>query len=527
MSPISWRRIVANSGASLTGARRRSRETAYVRVVSYARVSTLAQESEGQSLPNQERVFARWIERSGAVRVRAYREAASAGTVEGRAEFSRMIDELPTTKPDAIVVDTLDRFTRSLLDGLHLLEQLRGHKVGLLPLDWRRERPIDVDDDRDWDDVVQEFTGAERERRRIRRRIVRAYEGRRERGATVTNRPPFGLLKQGDHLVPDPERIWIIREVERMALEGTAFATIAQWARSVDPTAWKTRAGPRQAIGNPSFLAAGARTPERQAELDASLADNVLRFGKLKTMHPHVFAGIFVCGICVDGGYAPERSVMTGAWQKGLERIVCAHMQNVDDRGHSFYCDARLVVDQWSRYIRALANDDDAVDRWASTLEALPDRRKLERSLAQLDQRVAALSDRRDRALDLLSDPNPAVGRQVRRALTQVDADEAALVATREALLGQIAQLERPRRDPRHLRNLLTAFPDIYADQESLSAKSALARALVDAIGGRPELRRIGPGGRGQRYDVAMSWPVVDNLELSGPVFRVSRRIVT
>src|SRR6185312_228547 len=155
-----------------------------MRVVSYSRVSSLSQETDGQSLQNQERAFTRWLERTGNTRVRAYRESASAGTIEGREEFSRMLKELPRLKVDAVIIDAMDRFTRSLRDGLNLIEELRSHGVGLLPIDWHRDKPLDLNLDRDWADVVDEFTTAEAERRRIRKRIRRAYEGRRERGAT-------------------------------------------------------------------------------------------------------------------------------------------------------------------------------------------------------------------------------------------------------------------------------------------------------------------------------------------------------
>jgi DNA invertase Pin-like site-specific DNA recombinase len=481
-----------------------------MRIVSYARVSTLAQESEGQSLANQERSISRWVEQSGAIRVRAYREAASAGSIAGRAEFTRMIDELELTKPDAIVVDTLDRFTRDATDGLLMLRQLRGHRVGLIPLDWRRDRPIDLDDDRDWQDVYDEFGAAERERRRIRRRVNRAYEGRRERGATTTNKPPFGLLKRGDQLVPDPDRVWIVAEVERRVLAGEAYGDIAAWARAVDAAAWKTRVGPALVIKNRSYVVAGVRTPERQAELDAITEKLHLRFGRVKHQHEHEFAGVFVCGLCVDQGYPPDRSIMFGGWQKGIERIICAHPQNRDPRGHTFYCDSRLVAPLWRRYVDELVQDEQLVDRWAHGGEPARDRRILERRLADLDQRAADLAQRRDRALDLLTDKSPAVMRQVRRLLTDVDTDEKALAFARDTVLSELSEPTTPKRDPELLRTLFRRFVEIY-DRASLRDRNALARAIVGVVG-HPQLRRIGAGGRAQRYDVALSWPGVDEF---------------
>lgn len=481
-----------------------------MRVVTYARVSTLAQESEGQSITNQERAFKHWLERTGHALVRGYREAASAGSVEGRAQFQRMIAELPRTKPDAIVVDTLDRFTRNIRDGLNLMEQLRGHRVGLLAIDWRREQPIDLDDDRDWSDVVDEFTQAEKFRRKLSRTIRRAYEGRVERGATTTNRPAFGLLRVGDRLVPDPERMWIVAKAEEQALARVPYADIARWARSVDPAAWKTRQGVKQCLENPAYLAAGARTEERQRVLDALTKDFATRFGKKKRRHELAYTGIFVCGLCVDGGYAPERSVMHSAVQKGRERVICEHRQNVDNRGHAFYCDVRWIEPAWTAYVERLAQAGAALETWAAgEAPATPNRRALERQLARIDQRTAALADRRDRALDLLGDADEAIRRQVRAALATVDADQAALEAERNVVTGELEAIAAPRRD---LATVLVAVERFQKTFGRVTARqrNAASRALVEAVGSRPEIRRIGKGGRASSYEVVLTWPAVD-----------------
>lgn len=82
-------------------------------VVTYARVSTISQETEGQSLANQERTFQAWLKRTQSVRIRAYAESKSAKSIEGRLQFMRMIADLPDLMPDLVVVDTIDRFSRN------------------------------------------------------------------------------------------------------------------------------------------------------------------------------------------------------------------------------------------------------------------------------------------------------------------------------------------------------------------------------------------------------------------------------
>jgi len=156
-----------------------------MRIVTYARVSTVKQETEGQSLVNQERAFLSYINAKPAERIAAYAESKSAKSVEGRREFLRLVRDLPVLKPDLVVVDTIDRFTRNLQDGLNLLERFRGHVVRLFPLDW--DEPVDLDNDRDWKNVVQELMAADYERRRIRTRMNRSFQGRRAPIAHFSN----------------------------------------------------------------------------------------------------------------------------------------------------------------------------------------------------------------------------------------------------------------------------------------------------------------------------------------------------
>jgi DNA invertase Pin-like site-specific DNA recombinase len=491
-----------------------------LRVVTYSRVSTIGQETEGQSLANQERAFSRAVEGRGWIRVRSYREAASAGTIAGRAEFSRMITELSQTKPDAIVIDTLDRFTRNLRDGLNLLEQLRGHHVGLIPLDWERERPIDLDEDRDWSDVVEEFTAAERERRKIRKRVRRSFEGRRERGATTTNKAPFGVVKAGDHLRPDPERAWIVNETDQRVLRGESMGAIATWANALDPKAWKTRTGVMLAARNPAYVVAGVRTAETQAALETKLAEYSSRYGMTRRVHAHELTGVFACGICVDQGVPEADALMHGGRQNRRETLVCDRSPG-RGRGHRFFVDKRYVYGAWRAYVAALVHDDGAVERWAREAAPAAERRTLERGLAKIDQSVAALRERRDRALDLLGDPSPAVSRQVRQLLEQIDADEGALHAAREATLGELAVLDRPKRDPAVLRVLLQQFSDVY-DRVPTRDRNALARALVAAIGSHPIVRRLGT--TRADFGVSVSWPAVEGLRPGEKEPRAARR---
>ena len=484
-----------------------------MRIVSYARVSTLGQESEGESLDNQERAFQQYIARSGADRIASYREAKSAKNIAGRAEFSRMIADLAVTKPDCIVVDTLDRFTRNLREGLNTLEQLRGHHVGLLPLDWQRREPIDLDDDSDWSQVVEEFKAAERERRRIRKRMKRSYEGRRERGATTTNRPAFGLRKNGDRLEPDPQTVWIVTQAEERALRGEDFLAILRWARDLHPRAWGAAHSLNDTFANRAYVVAGARSLDRQAALDDLLALRASRFGQ-RRIHENEFTGVFLCGHCADDGH---RSLMVGTWRKdGRARgyrypvLVCGSTaeDRMTERRHHFSVAQNRFEQRWWRYVDILTASPALLERWASAgAQDGQDRvRGLTARLAGIDQKAAALKARRDRALDLLSDRSAAVVRQAKKALEDVERDEMELALARQTVLGELAAAPSRERDPQAMKALLARYAEVY-QAAPIRTRNELNRALCAEIGSHPKLYRFG------RFDDPLiDWPELDAL---------------
>lgn len=488
-----------------------------MKVVTYARVSTLGQEKRGQSLPNQERSFKKWLDATGHDRVHRYREHGSAGSIEGRDEFVRMIEDLPRTKPQAVVVETLDRFTRNLRDGLNLLELLRGHGVWLWPLDW--DRKIDVDDDRDWDEVVEEFRAAERERRRIRKRVLRSYQGRRERGATTANVAPFGLIRQGDLLVTDPTRAWIAAEIDKRALAGEPFSQIVAWALSVDERAWRTKPGLTRALKNEAYVRAGIRTPETQRKLNALLESRRGRFGMVRDKD-HEFTGVFACGACVDAGYPVEKSLMSGVDRRGFPNIQCRHRDNrggyqrqAEGVRHSFMVAESKVAAEWERMIYALASPA-GLAAWTErgAGNSAERERKLLRRLAEIDQRKAALKRRRDQAFDLLEDSEPAVKAQARKLLTEIEGDEIELSLQREQVQVELSREPATGRDAKRLAEALAEFGARYK-QEPVRSRNALNRALCAAIGSHPRVYRIGPANRWS--EISVVWPEIDALRVS------------
>lgn len=493
-----------------------------MRVVTYARVSTEAQKDKGQSLVDQERAFAAAVAGHGWKRVAAYAESASGKDVGGRETFQKMLDDLPKTKPEILVIATLDRFTRDATDGLMLIRSLRGKGIRLLPLDWDRADPIDLDNDRDWDTLYSEFGAAERERRRIAKRARTAFAGRRARGATTVNLAPFGLKKEGDRLVPGPDAE-MIAAIDARYLAGEEIQPLMKWALEASAgRSWTSRSGFRRALLNNDYVAAGVRTVETAAALASLIQSRVTRHGMVRK-HDHEFTGVFSCAQC--GNVMGEQLVVNGqgATKERLPAIVCQFESKIGAPHRRFSVRVDRVRDAWHGFIASLSGDAESIRLWeASIADSEPVRasRSLERQIGMIDAEEARLAKRRDTAFDLLDDPTPAVKAQARKMLTDVERDEGALHAQREALRGEIVRVATDTRTAAGLREALALYAATY-DAATTRQKNQLNRALCTAVGSHPVVERMGTT---KWATLRITWPAVSKHPVIVPAAETKKR---
>jgi hypothetical protein len=229
------------------------------------------------------------------------------------------------------------------------------------PLDCkRRSTPINVTDDRDWEDVAGEFMGAERERRRISRRILRSYEGRRERGASTNSHLPFGLKKVGDRLEPHPDHAWIIFDLDAKFLAGEGQMPLAFWLRAVSGGKIGSRRGIRKLLLNDAFVNAGLRSAETNAALQARCRFLAASYGN-PAPHPSALTGIVACGRCLARGAPMNRALMSATCQKtnNTGGIICRF------RGHSnFVVTVDLIEPLFVKFLERWQAPS-TIERWA------------------------------------------------------------------------------------------------------------------------------------------------------------------
>lgn len=183
-------------------------------LIGYARVSTQA-----QSLDRQIGAL------NGVGVERIFREKATAKTVKGRPQLERAIDVLGTD--DVLVIAEWDRATRSMIDGIKIIQRVadRGATVMVLDKPW-----LDLTSPMGKGILAFLSALAEDERERITRR---AHEGR---AAAVKRGVKFGPKPK----LTDHQRTVVLQRLSKgdscraIAKDmGVAHTTISRMSRSI------------------------------------------------------------------------------------------------------------------------------------------------------------------------------------------------------------------------------------------------------------------------------------------------------
>jgi DNA invertase Pin-like site-specific DNA recombinase len=192
----------------------------------YARVSTLEQADEGESLSVQQRQLTGYAQMNGLHIERTFIERGVSGA-KPLAERPQGAALLATLKPgDVVITAKLDRMFRSALDALGVLGQLKENGVSL--------HMIDLGGDTTGNGVSKlVFTilsaVAEAERDRIRERIGEAKRAQRERGEFLGGHAPYGFVRVGKNgLEPIPEKEDFIRRMVRYRERGLTLRAIQE-----------------------------------------------------------------------------------------------------------------------------------------------------------------------------------------------------------------------------------------------------------------------------------------------------------
>jgi putative DNA-invertase from lambdoid prophage Rac len=191
----------------------------------YARVSTVKQVDEGESLDVQQRTIAGYALMHGMKIDKTFIERGVSGS-KPLADRPQGAALLAAIKPgDIIITPKLDRMFRSALDALGVLGDLKKRDIAL--------HMIDLGGDVTSNGISKlVFTilsaVAEAERDRTRERVAEVKRDQRTRGRYLGGKPPFGFsVGQDGELVPDPAQQAAIARMRTMRAAGAPLRTIA------------------------------------------------------------------------------------------------------------------------------------------------------------------------------------------------------------------------------------------------------------------------------------------------------------
>jgi putative DNA-invertase from lambdoid prophage Rac len=193
-------------------------------IYGYARVSTLRQADDGESLDVQQRCMTGYAMMQGLDAPQMLVERGVSGSVPlgDRPQGKALLDALQAG--DVVITPKLDRMFRSALDALGVLKDLKAKGVSL--------HMIDLGGDVTGNGISKlVFTilsaVAEAERDRIRERITVVKQDQKARGAFLGGTVPFGFELRDKRLVELPEEQAKIAEVKALRASGVSLRGIA------------------------------------------------------------------------------------------------------------------------------------------------------------------------------------------------------------------------------------------------------------------------------------------------------------
>jgi DNA invertase Pin-like site-specific DNA recombinase len=195
-----------------------------MRALGYVRVSTDEQEQSGAGLAAQKRAIRAEAKRR-AWQVTWIEDTASGKSVKARAGLQRALAMLASGEADALVVDKVDRLSRSLLDFASILADARRQGWALLALD----APVDPTTASGEMAATMLAAFAQYERRLIGERTARGLAEKRAQGV-VLGRPrtlPAAVRKR--IAAERAERTTYQTIADRLNVEGVATAQGGVW----------------------------------------------------------------------------------------------------------------------------------------------------------------------------------------------------------------------------------------------------------------------------------------------------------
>jgi site-specific DNA recombinase len=440
-----------------------------IRVVSYARVSTTEQASEGTSLDFQGSQLNGYCQLQGWTVVNSYVDAGFTGKNGDRPGLQRLLTDAKLGLFDKMVVFKLDRLARSLSLLLEIEKTLKEHGIPLISM------KESIDTSSGTGKMIFSLFGmvAEWDRANI---IERCKNGRLQRykeGAWAAGKAPYGYSrnKETRKLVIDETEARIVRRMYSEYVDGKSLFAISQGLNQdhIPPRAkrsqgwWQTTV--RQVLLNPCYKgteivnrhahisliksmdlsnAIMMSVPALVTEQEWQIAQNRMEANKHvkpNAQGTHLLQGMISCAIC-GFHFASKKNYYTC---RGRMKYV--HPDGAS-RCKAPYIRANWLEGELWKRIEEIMNDPNKL--LPLIKESIDNLRRAEADLSErirpIDERLAEIAAQKARLADdwIMRNMNVERFSELRESL---NGEEARMKSLRAAVdPAQIAQLENTRK---------------------------------------------------------------------------------
>lgn len=268
------------------------------RTALYARVSTEEQSTEGMSIQAQLSSLRDFAKSHNYLVVGEFVDDGVSGTLlNERDELQKLLDLVKKDEIDLIIICRLDRWFRNVRHYMNVQAILEEHNVAWKTVWESYETESAVGKLM----VTQMLAFAEYEVDSTRLRINKVFDYKKSQHEVISGKIPFGYMIQDKHLVPDPDKAPIIRQVFDM------YATTGKMCETMRKTQGlglpKTQRAFKALLQNRKYIGEAYGDPEYfKPIIDRETFDKVQRLlamnVKKSQKRVYIFSGLVYCKDC-------------------------------------------------------------------------------------------------------------------------------------------------------------------------------------------------------------------------------------
>lgn len=273
-----------------------------MRVGIYIRVSTQEQAMKGLSLPAQKEALTEYAKAHKYTIVDYYEdEGVSAHQAyKNRPELMRLLGDVEKSKIDLILFIKIDRWFRSVGQYYEVQKILDKHKV-----DWNaiyEDYNTDTSEGKLRINIMLSVAQAESERTSERIKFV--FDGKKQRGEYVGGRLPLGYKVVDKHVVPDEEKVPLVREIFQKYIDLRSVRGVSHFLMDTYQIQLSNNAT-RQLLSNAKYKGVDGFC---DGIIDTATFDKVqdilqMRASRTKSKSVpngdnYIFGGMLICSVC-------------------------------------------------------------------------------------------------------------------------------------------------------------------------------------------------------------------------------------